>query len=314
MARRVEEIKREASTMDRFGQFAAGASYWLGSKMAFVFAGLVIVTWAVSGPIFHYSDTWQLVINTGTTIVTFLMVFLIQNSQNRDSASGRQGGVTPKSDPGRRRCAGANGSPTLLTHPGVPPSCTQCGTHRRTSARAGSDCHDRRPGSALALAAARSTASSRRPMPTSRRCATRRNSSAPPTSTHAAPRDFDRLHSRTFPARRRHDRRQGCGLRWRVLGSRGDRRIAIRPVIAPGDQRASRRSADTHRAQFRESIASQQEVGSRASGQRRRHGHFFGARGRKEIPLTDESAAGLQTTSSASTSVVRAAWLYARTG
>ena len=85
MARRIEEIKRGASTMDRFGQFAAGASYWLGSKMAFVFAGLVIVTWAVSGPIFHYSDTWQLVINTGTTIVTFLMVFLIQNTQNRDA-------------------------------------------------------------------------------------------------------------------------------------------------------------------------------------------------------------------------------------
>jgi low affinity Fe/Cu permease len=85
MARRIEAIKREATTMDRFGQFAAGASYWLGSKMAFVFAGLVIVTWAVSGPIFHYSDTWQLVINTGTTIVTFLMVFLIQNTQNRDA-------------------------------------------------------------------------------------------------------------------------------------------------------------------------------------------------------------------------------------
>ncbi len=48
-------------------------------------AGLVIVAWAVTGPLFHYSDTWQLVINTGTTVVTFLMVFLIQNTQNRDS-------------------------------------------------------------------------------------------------------------------------------------------------------------------------------------------------------------------------------------
>ena len=48
-------------------------------------AGLVIVVWAVTGPLFHYSDTWQLVINTGTTIVTFLMVFLIQNTQNRDA-------------------------------------------------------------------------------------------------------------------------------------------------------------------------------------------------------------------------------------
>jgi low affinity Fe/Cu permease len=70
---------------DRFGQFASCASSWLGSKWAFVFAGLVIVIWGTSGPLFHYSDTWQLVINTGTTIVTFLMVFLIQNTQNRDA-------------------------------------------------------------------------------------------------------------------------------------------------------------------------------------------------------------------------------------
>jgi low affinity Fe/Cu permease len=70
---------------DRFGMFAASASGWLGSKWAFAIAGLVIVTWGITGPIFHYSDTWQLVINTGTTIVTFLMVFLIQNTQNRDA-------------------------------------------------------------------------------------------------------------------------------------------------------------------------------------------------------------------------------------
>jgi len=70
---------------DWFGQFAARASTWLGSKWAFAGAGLVIVIWASTGPIFHYSDTWQLVINTGTTIVTFLMVFLIQNTQNRDA-------------------------------------------------------------------------------------------------------------------------------------------------------------------------------------------------------------------------------------
>jgi low affinity Fe/Cu permease len=74
-----------ARTGDRFGRFAASTSAWLGSKWAFVFAALVIVLWAVSGPLFHYSDTWQLVINTGTTIVTFLMVFLIQNTQNRDA-------------------------------------------------------------------------------------------------------------------------------------------------------------------------------------------------------------------------------------
>src|SRR3954449_11936934 len=58
-----------------------------GQPLTFSLALLVILTWAVTGPIFHYSDTWQLIINTGTTIVTFLMVFLIQNSQNRDAAA-----------------------------------------------------------------------------------------------------------------------------------------------------------------------------------------------------------------------------------
>lgn len=73
------------TTNDWFGQFAASASGWLGSKWAFAGASLVILIWAAVGPIFHFSDTWQLVINTGTTIVTFLMVFLIQNTQNRDA-------------------------------------------------------------------------------------------------------------------------------------------------------------------------------------------------------------------------------------
>jgi low affinity Fe/Cu permease len=73
------------TTNDEFGRFAALASGWLGSKWAFAAAGLVIFVWAAIGPIFHFSDTWQLVINTGTTIVTFLMVFLIQNTQNRDA-------------------------------------------------------------------------------------------------------------------------------------------------------------------------------------------------------------------------------------
>src|SRR5271169_1813828 len=73
------------TTNDWFGSFAASASGWLGSKWAFAGAGLIIAVWAATGPIFHYSDTWQLVINTGTTIVTFLMVFLIQNTQNRDA-------------------------------------------------------------------------------------------------------------------------------------------------------------------------------------------------------------------------------------
>jgi low affinity Fe/Cu permease len=58
-----------------------------GQPLTFTLALLVILTWAVTGPIFAYSDTWQLIINTGTTIVTFLMVFLIQNSQNRDAAA-----------------------------------------------------------------------------------------------------------------------------------------------------------------------------------------------------------------------------------
>jgi len=73
------------TTNDWFGVFAASASNWLGSKWAFASAVLIIVVWSVTGPFFHFSDTWQLVINTGTTIVTFLMVFLIQNTQNRDA-------------------------------------------------------------------------------------------------------------------------------------------------------------------------------------------------------------------------------------
>lgn len=70
---------------DWFGQFSTRASVWLGSRWAFAGAILIITVWALSGPIFRYSNTWQLVINTGTTIVTFLMVFLIQNTQNRDA-------------------------------------------------------------------------------------------------------------------------------------------------------------------------------------------------------------------------------------
>jgi low affinity Fe/Cu permease len=70
---------------DHFGRFAARCSHYLGSRWAFIAAIVVILLWGVTGPIFHFSDTWQLVINTGTTIVTFLMVFLIQNTQNRDA-------------------------------------------------------------------------------------------------------------------------------------------------------------------------------------------------------------------------------------
>ena len=70
-----------------FSRFAHWASHQAGRAYAFVGAMVVILLWGVSGPLFGFSDTWQLVINTGTTIVTFLMVFLIQNSQNRDSAA-----------------------------------------------------------------------------------------------------------------------------------------------------------------------------------------------------------------------------------
>jgi len=69
----------------RFAQFARSTAKSTGHPYAFVAAALVIVGWAVTGPIFGFSDTWQLVINTGTTIITFLMVFLIQNTQNRDA-------------------------------------------------------------------------------------------------------------------------------------------------------------------------------------------------------------------------------------
>ncbi len=68
-----------------FRKAAQTVSRAMGSPWAFLGAVLVIAVWAVTGPIFGYSDTWQLVINTGTTIITFLMVFLIQNTQNRDS-------------------------------------------------------------------------------------------------------------------------------------------------------------------------------------------------------------------------------------
>src|SRR5207248_11140091 len=70
---------------DAFGIFARRSSLVLGSAWAFAGAILIIVIWGLSGPAFHYSNTWQLIINTGTTIVTFLMVFLIQNTQNRDA-------------------------------------------------------------------------------------------------------------------------------------------------------------------------------------------------------------------------------------
>ena len=74
-----------AHPLFRFSRFAKSTAIASGRPVAFLLAVFVILAWAVTGPLFHYSDTWQLVINTSTTIVTFLMVFLIQNTQNRDS-------------------------------------------------------------------------------------------------------------------------------------------------------------------------------------------------------------------------------------
>jgi low affinity Fe/Cu permease len=70
---------------DTFRKVAHRISVWTGSSIAFLIAFVIVLVWAISGPLFGFSDTWQLVINTGTTIVTFLMVFLIQNTQNRDT-------------------------------------------------------------------------------------------------------------------------------------------------------------------------------------------------------------------------------------
>jgi low affinity Fe/Cu permease len=68
-----------------FSSFASRTAWVSGQPLIFLLSVLVVLVWAAMGPLFHYSDTWQLVINTGTTIITFLMVFLIQNTQNRDA-------------------------------------------------------------------------------------------------------------------------------------------------------------------------------------------------------------------------------------
>src|SRR5260370_27159416 len=79
-------MERRAGNRANFpSRFATTVTHWAGSTAGFIGAVVVILIWAATGPIFHWSDTWQLVINTGTTIITFLMVFLIQRSQNKDS-------------------------------------------------------------------------------------------------------------------------------------------------------------------------------------------------------------------------------------
>jgi low affinity Fe/Cu permease len=85
MTARIQEHSHAGSWLNLlFSRFAQKVALWTGHPTAFLLAILVVLVWIVTGPIFDYSDTWQLVINTGTTIVTFLMVFLIQNTQNRD--------------------------------------------------------------------------------------------------------------------------------------------------------------------------------------------------------------------------------------
>lgn len=80
-----KEADRNANLTNQFSVFASSASQILGSALCFSGAIVIIIVWAATGPLYHFSDTWQLIINTGTTIVTFLMVFLIQNTQNRDA-------------------------------------------------------------------------------------------------------------------------------------------------------------------------------------------------------------------------------------
>jgi low affinity Fe/Cu permease len=78
-------MRPKSSLGRKLERLSHAVTAWTGSSWAFAIAAAVIVAWLVSGPLFHFSDTWQLVINTGTTIVTFLMVFLIQRTQNKDS-------------------------------------------------------------------------------------------------------------------------------------------------------------------------------------------------------------------------------------
>jgi low affinity Fe/Cu permease len=98
--------------MDRiFTKIAGSVAAFAGQPIAFIAAAGLIVLWGVSGPLFHYSDTWQLVVNTATTIVTFLMVFLIQNSQNRDGAA-----MQAKLDELIRAIEGARGQFIAIEH------------------------------------------------------------------------------------------------------------------------------------------------------------------------------------------------------
>ena len=109
--------------MSRFSRFATWVSHTSGHPSSFIFALVIIVVWAVTGPLFKFSDTWQLVINTGTTIVTFLIVFLIQNTQNRDPPSEQAG-------PSLGHCGGSG---VHVTHPVLGPP--RVGSTRRAGSR-----------------------------------------------------------------------------------------------------------------------------------------------------------------------------------
>src|SRR3954469_631280 len=79
------EVERRDTLAIWFSRIATDTAKWVGSPIAFLMAGVSVFIWGVPGPVYHHSDTWQLVINTATTIMTFLIVFLIQNTQNRDA-------------------------------------------------------------------------------------------------------------------------------------------------------------------------------------------------------------------------------------
>jgi len=83
----IEQVESVSKKSSWFSDFSARAARAAGHPIAFVLVGGIVIVWLITGPLFGFSDTWQLVINTGSSIVTFLMVFLIQNSQNRDSAA-----------------------------------------------------------------------------------------------------------------------------------------------------------------------------------------------------------------------------------
>jgi low affinity Fe/Cu permease len=80
-----EQVRKSGGMNLWFSRFASSTAQVVGHPYMFLFAVVVLVVWAASGPFFHFSDTWQLIINTGTTIINFLVVFLIQNTQNRDA-------------------------------------------------------------------------------------------------------------------------------------------------------------------------------------------------------------------------------------